>query len=117
MTWEVVYHPAFAAEQESLPRFVRVALGRRIIVLRQQGPSLGRPQADTLRASRHANMKELRLNTHIGVWRVAFIFDPNRQAILLLAGNKEGENEGRFYRQFIREADARFNDHLNRLRG
>ena len=117
MAWEVLFHPAFAADHASLPRFVQVALGRRILVLYQQGPSLGRPQADTLRASRHANMKELRLNTPIGVWRVAFIFDPNRQAILLLAGNKEGVNERRFYRQFIEEADDRFDDHLATLRG
>ena len=117
MAWEVIYHPLFALEHESLPRYVQVALGKRVEVLHQQGPSMGRPRADTLRASRYANMKELRLKTRIGVWRVAFIFDPNRQAILLLAGNKEGENERRFYSDFIREADDRFDDHLDRLRG
>ena len=115
MAWEVDFHPAFAMEHESLPRYVQVALGRRILNLRQQGPALGRPYADTLRASRHSNMKELRLRTPVGAWRVAFAFDPHRQAILLVAGNKEGETERRFYTQFIREADARFDDHLARL--
>ena len=102
-------------EHESLPRYVQVALGRRILALREQGPALGRPYADTLRASRHPNMKELRLKTAVGAWRVAFAFDPERQAILLVAGNKEREKERRFYTRFISEADARFDGHLARL--
>jgi hypothetical protein len=60
-------------------------------------------------------MKELRLTLPDGEWRVAFAFDPHRSAILLVAGNKSGTNERRFYRQLIRTADRRFDAHLHAL--
>jgi hypothetical protein len=48
--------------------------------------------------------------------RVAFAFDPERQAILLVAGDKSGTAKKRFYKQLIAKADARFSDHLARLK-
>lgn len=80
------------------------------------GPMLGRPRVDTLNGSRHANMKELRFQADNGVWRLAFAFDLRRKAILLVAGDKSGVNERRFYRQLIKKADERFDAHLNRLK-
>jgi hypothetical protein len=59
-------------------------------MLEQFGPHLGRPHVDTLQGSRHSNMKELRFTAADGVWRVAFAFDPERHAILLVAGDKSG---------------------------
>ena len=59
---------------------------------------MGRPRVDTLNGSRHANMKELRFTAGGGVWRVAFAFDPEGKAILLVAGDKSGIGERRFYR-------------------
>jgi hypothetical protein len=61
-------------------------------------------------------MKELRFDAADGVWRVAFAFDPKRQAVLLVAGDKSGGSEKRFYRQLIVKADERFDDHLSRLK-
>jgi len=61
-------------------------------------------------------MKELRFDAADGVWRVAFAFDPNRRAILLLAGDKSGGSERRFYKQLIAKADRRFDTHLARLK-
>lgn len=61
-------------------------------------------------------MKELRFRADNGVWRVAFAFDPKRQAILLVAGDKSGGSERRFYRQLIRKADERFDDHLDQIK-
>jgi len=84
-------------------------------LLQQFGPQLGRPRVDTLKASRHANMKELRFSAADGEWRVAFAFDPGRKAILLVAGDKSGVSEKRFYRELIRKADGRFEAHLARL--
>ena len=75
-----------------------------------------RPRADTLNGSRHANMKELRFSAAGGEWRVAFAFDVKREAILLVAGDKSGGSEKRFYRELIRKADDRFNAHLTRLK-
>lgn len=80
------------------------------------GPELGRPRVDTLKGSSHANMKELRFKAENGVWRVAFAFDPKRRAILLVAGDKSGVGEKRFYRQLIKKADKRFDAHLDRLK-
>jgi hypothetical protein len=51
-----------------------------------------------------------------GEWRVAFAFDPKRRAILLVAGDKSGGSEARFYRELIRKADTRFRAHLARLK-
>ena len=85
-------------------------------LLQQLGPQLGRPRADTLNGSRHANMKELRFSAAGGEWRVAFAFDTKRKAILLVAGDKSGGSEKRFYRELIRKADDRFDAHLARLK-
>ena len=67
---------------------------------------------DTLNDSRYANMKELRFRASGGVWRVAFAFDPRRNAILLVAGDKSGVSEARFYKRLIDKADKRFKEHL-----
>ncbi len=61
-------------------------------------------------------MKELRFSAAGGEWRVAFAFDTRRKAILLVAGDKSGTSEKRFYRELIREADERFDAHLVRLK-
>ena len=85
-------------------------------LLEQFGPLLGRPRVDTLKGSRHANMKELRFDVANGVWRIAFAFDPKRQAILLCLGDKSGGNERLFYRRLIVKADQRFDEYLIRLK-
>ena len=94
-------------------RYVMLALTR---VLEPFGPQLGRPRVDTLKGSRHGNMKELRFSVADGEWRLAFAFDPRRRAILLVAGDKSGGGEKRFYRELIRKADDRFDAHLTRLK-
>lgn len=71
---------------------------------------------DTLKGSRHTNMKELRFKADNGVWRVAFAFDPKRQAILLVCGDKSGVNEKKFYDKLIEKADKRFDQHLAQLK-
>ena len=61
-------------------------------------------------------MKELRFAAADGEWRVAFAFDRKRRAILLVAGDKSGQSEKRFYRELIRKADERLEAHLTRLK-
>ena len=85
-------------------------------LLQQFGPQLGRPRVDTLNHSRHANMKELRFSAVGGEWRLAFAFDTRRRAILLIAADKSGVSEKRFYRELIRKADDRLDAHLARLK-
>ena len=55
-------------------------------------------------------MKELRFYAADGVWRVAFAFDPERSAVLLVGGDKSGGSEQKFYKTLMRLADARFSD-------
>ncbi|MGH6957130.1 MAG: type II toxin-antitoxin system RelE/ParE family toxin [Caulobacteraceae bacterium] len=116
MPWTVLYHDAFARELEALPEVVQDPLLASVGLLVVYGPALGRPHADTLAGSKHANMKELRFKADGGVWRVAFAFDPERQAILLVAGDKVGVAQKRFYRALIAKADSRFTEHLNTLK-
>lgn len=116
MTWEVRLHSAFEDEVLTLERDVRVALFAAAKLLADFGPQLGRPHADTLKGSRHANMKELRFEAADGEWRAAFAFDPERNAIMLVAGDKSGGSQKRFYRSLIAKADLRFSDHLESLK-
>ena len=115
MEWHVVFHEAFEGEFTDLPEPVQDELLAHAALLATFGPHLKRPRADTLKGSRHANMKELRFDAEDGVWRVAFAFDPDRKGILLVAGDKSGQSEKRFYRQLIAKADERFADHLSGL--
>ena len=116
MRWQVLIADEFAVEMENLVPQVQDAILARAELLARLGPGLGRPYADTLIGSRYANMKELRFLLPDGVWRVAFAFDPQRQAILLVCGNKSGVNEKRFYKSLIAKADQRFADYLRFLK-
>ncbi|MFT4051171.1 MAG: type II toxin-antitoxin system RelE/ParE family toxin [Microbacterium sp.] len=88
-----------------------------IELLEERGPQLGRPIVDTVVASRHKNMKELRPgSTGRSELRVLFAFDPERSAIMLIAGDKAG-NWSRWYKENIPLADDLFDAHNRRLRG
>nr|WP_278237496.1 type II toxin-antitoxin system RelE/ParE family toxin [Isoptericola sp. AK164] len=87
-----------------------------IELLQQSGPSLGRPLVDTVKASRHKNMKELRPGSSgRSELRVLFAFDPGRRAIMLVAGDKAG-NWKRWYKKSIPEADDLLDTHIRRLK-
>lgn len=88
-----------------------------IELLEDRGPQLGRPVVDTISRSRHRNMKELRPGSSgRSELRILFAFDPERQAILLIAGDKTG-NWQRWYKKNIPLADNLFDEHLRRLEG
>src|ERR1700689_5218406 len=116
MSWAVELAGEFEPEFDALQEDVQAEILALSLVLQEFGPQLGRPRVDTLKGSRHANMKELRFDAAFGVWRVAFAFDPKRNAVLLIAGDKSGGGEKRFYRQLIAKADERFDDHLSRTK-
>lgn len=116
MAWVVEIADEFEPEFDALHEDVRAEILALSLVLQQLGPQMRRPRVDTLNGSTHANMKELRFDAADGVWRVAFAFDPKRKAILLVAGDKSGVSEAKFYRKLIRKADQRFADHLKRLK-
>jgi hypothetical protein len=98
MEWGVRFDPAFAAEAKRFARAAQPEIAALAGLLRQFGPQLRRPHCDTLNGSKHVNMKELRFTLSDGGWRIAFAFDAQRQAILLVGGSKSGTNEKQFYR-------------------
>lgn len=116
MTWEVILYDAFEDELRTFDPGVQDALIVVAKLLADFGPQLGRPHVDTLKGSRHANMKELRFEAADGEWRAAFAFDPQRRAVVLVAGDKSGGSQKRFYKQLIAKADLRFSDHVESLK-
>ena len=116
MSWPVLFHVGFLEEYRTFARPVQDEIAAMAELLRMIGPSLKRPYADTLNGSRFVNMKELRFDADGGVWRLAYAFDPERKAILLVAGGKSGVSTKRFYRTLIAKADARFAAHLDELK-
>jgi hypothetical protein len=116
MAWDVEFHDEFLAEYEELPEAVQDELLALIQVLEILGPQMKRPRVDTLNGSRHKNMKELRFDAYGGVWRFAFAFDLNRQAVILCGGDKSGGSESRFYKRMIAKADARFDAYCKSMK-
>src|SRR5471030_2357062 len=94
--WEVEFDNSIAVEARSFARAAQLEIAALAGLLQMFGPQLRRPHCDTLNGSKHANMKELRFTLPDGEWRIAFAFDPERSAILLVGGGKSGVNEKRF---------------------
>lgn len=115
MPWTVLFHDSFDDEFGRLESPLQDELLAHARLLAEFGPHLGRPTVDTLKASRHPNMKELRFGWKGEVWRVAFAFDPVRQAVMLVGGDKGGSDQRRFYQRLIRVADERYDQHLTTL--
>jgi hypothetical protein len=116
VSWAVEIAGEFEPEFDAVRADVQTEILALARLLQQFGPRLGRPRVDTLKGSSYANMKELRFAAADGEWRVAFAFDIKRRAVLLVAGDKSGGSEKRFYRELIRKADERFDAHLVRLK-
>ena len=112
----MLFHDEFDAEFDALSEDVQDNLLAAAKAVQIAGPKAGRPHVDTLDGSKHANMKELRFTAHGGreVWRALFAFDPAREAIVLVAGDKQGGNERLFYKRLIKVADERFDSHLRK---
>jgi hypothetical protein len=111
--WDIEYTDEFAAWWDTLTTAEQRAIIAAVEALEAAGPSLGRPFADTVRGSRHANMKELRPRG--GTIRIFFAFDPRRTAILLIGGDKR-HRWAEFYDEMIPIADDLYDDHLRTLR-
>ncbi len=110
-SWSVDFHPACEAWAQELEQRDAEALLAAIRVLRDVGPTLGRPLVDTIKSSRHANMKELRPgSTGRTAIRVLFAFDRERKAILLVGGDKS-DNWKAWYETNVPIADDRLDEH------
>ncbi len=108
MSWEVEATPEFSDWLRELDRDATKDVLAKLALLRDVGPTLGRPHADTLKNSDFPNMKELRIKRD--QIRVFFAFDPNRVGIILLGRAKVGDD--RFYERMIPKVDALYRRHL-----
>ncbi len=114
--WEVATTEEFDGWFTELGEDAQAEVIAKVELLKLLGPRLSRPHADTLKGSKHPNMKELRDDTADQVLRIAFAFDPERTGLLLVAGDKSGVSQRRFYKQLIDKADKLFDEHLAQLK-
>jgi hypothetical protein len=109
MSWEIILLEEVERWYFTLNDDAMAAVTGAIDLLELEGPTLGRPTVDKVNGSKFHSMKELRpAGTSI---RILFIFDPRRQAILLLGGDKSG-NWKSWYDKNIPVADQRYGDWL-----
>jgi hypothetical protein len=111
--WEVLFDEECRTWFDSLEETLQDAILACVAVLQQRGPNLGRPRVDSIKDSKHSNMKELRIQQRGVPWRILFAFDSRRRAVLLVGGNK-GEDK-RWYERNIPIADERFDRHQRAL--
>ncbi len=112
--WDVEFTDEFELWWQGLDEDEQESVDVSVRLLEELGPLLSRPHADTLKGSAHANMKELRTQHQGRPLRTLFAFDPRRTAILLIAGDKTGDD--RFYERMIPEADRLYDEHLAELK-
>lgn len=116
MAWDVQVSEEVEALLRSLTDGEFEEISAHIDLLKDHGPSLGRPYADTVKGSRHPNIKELRVKYERKQFRILFAFDPERKGILLVGGDKVPLGDKRWYPKFIGLADKKYDEHLEELR-
>lgn len=112
--WEIEATETYEKWHYGLSDKQRARVVATLELLKNKGPLLSRPFADTVRGSRFSHMKELRIQSHGEPLRVFFAFSPSRSSILLCGGNK-AENEKRFYEVMVAQADHEYTEYLNNL--
>jgi hypothetical protein len=110
VAWEIEFTDEFERWWNTLEESEQESVRASVLLLRERGPALGRPHADVVATSRYPNMKELRTQHAGRPLRTLFAFDPRRVAILLIGGDKTGDN--RWYEEFVPLADKIYAQHL-----
>ena len=113
-SWEVEYTDDLGSWWAGLTAAEQVSIDASVRLLEAKGPSLGFPHSSGINGSRHAHMRELRVQHQGRPYRVLYAFDPRRSAILLIGGDKTGD--GRWYEVFVPRADDLYDLHLEVLR-
>jgi hypothetical protein len=110
MKWDILFDTDFRIWFYQQKQGLQDEILAVLTVLAESGPKLGRPRVDTLQGSFFSNMKELRIQYQGEPWRILFAFDPKRQAILLVGGNKSGNQK--WYKENIPIAEQRYKKYL-----
>ena len=105
MAWEIETTDEYASWFLEQSDDGQASIRMKVELLSEYGPNLPRPHADTLKGSKLKNLKELRPHTENNVFRIAFVFNEERNAVLLIGGDKKGKNEKRFYKYLIKQAE------------
>lgn len=114
MKWDVEYTDEFGAWWELLTTIEQESVRASVMLLGDLGPNLGFPHSSGVHGSKHGNMRELRVQHAGRPYRILFAFDPRRCAILLLGGDKTGND--RWYDENVPVADRLYDEHLVALR-
>lgn len=114
MAYEVEYSEEFGEWWQTLSPEEQDSIAFSVRVLEEEGVNLKRPQADTVKGSAYANMRELRVQHEGRPYRILYAFDPRRVAILLIGGDKTGNK--RWYKIFVPKADAIYAGHLREIK-
>ena len=112
--WDVEYTTTFFAWWDGLSAEEQVSVGAVVDRLQERGVRLGYPLSSRVSTSRHPHLRELRVQHAGRPLRVLYAFDPRRTAILLLGGDKTGDN--RWYETSVPKADRLYDEHLMALR-
>lgn len=110
MAWDVEVTDEFKAWWNGLTEGETVSVARAVMLLEERGPHLPFPYCSKVSGSRHSAMRELRVQHHGRPYRVLYVFDPRRVALLLLGGDKTGDD--RWYRKNVPLADRSYDDYL-----
>ena len=113
MSWEVEYTDEFGEWWNRLDETEQDSIDVSVQLLETRGPQLPFPHSSGIGGSRHNHMRELRVQHRGEPYRILYAFDPRRVAILLIGGNKGGDD--RWYEQHVPIADALYDDHLEEL--
>jgi len=113
VAWEVEFTDEFGEWWDGLSENAQDDMAFGVNLLREHGPDLTRPYADTGRGSDFPNMRELRVQHEGRPFRVLYAFNPHRTGILLIGGDKTGNP--RWYREFVPKADAIYAQHLREI--
>jgi hypothetical protein len=114
MAWDVEYTDELEAWWLELTEAEQESIDASVRLLEAKGPQLGFPHSSGINGSRHAHMRELRVQHEGRPYRVLYAFDPRRSAILLIGGDKTGND--RWYEQYVPVADGLYDTHLDELR-
>jgi hypothetical protein len=114
MAWDVEYTDEFGNWWEKLSEEEQICVTAAVQLLEHRGPHLPHPYSSGVQSSRHGHMRELRIQHAGEPYRVFYAFDPRRMAILLIGGNKAGDD--RFYEQYVPVADDLYDEHLEELK-